>query len=159
MKGDPQIIQHLNTILTNELTSVNQYFLHGRTLQHWGLEKIGGTVYRESIEEMKHADALITRILFLDGLPNMQNMHKIRIGEAVPEMLQADLELERKNRADLGVAVATCETKGDYNSREILQRILADTEDHIDWCEKQLELIERVGLQNYLQTQMGMEEA
>lgn len=157
MKGNQDIIKHLNAILTNELTAINQYFLHARMLRNWGLTRIGEYVYKESIGEMKHADLLINRILFLEGLPNVQNMHKIKIGETVPEMLQADMGVELQNRTSLGEAIAACEKAGDYQSRDILGNILADTEEHIDWCETQLDLIERVGLQNYQQAQMGEE--
>jgi bacterioferritin len=155
MKGDKTAIKHLNAILTNELTAVNQYFLHARMLQNWGLNKLGDYVYQESIGEMKHADLLINRILFLEGLPNLQDMHKLKIGETVPEMMQADLVVESKNRGDLGEAIKYVEGQGDYQTRAILQQILADTEEHIDWLETQLELITRVGLENYQQSQMN----
>jgi len=154
MKGNPEVIVHLNRILTNELTAVNQYFLHARMLEDWGLNKLGAYVYQESIGEMKHADAIIKRVLFLEGLPNVQDMHKLKIGENITEMLNADLGVETQNRDDLGGAIAHCEAVKDFPSREVLDMILVDTEEHIDWLETQLSLIEKVGLQNYLQTQM-----
>src|SRR5438309_4065469 len=133
MQGDRAIIQRLNEVLTNELTSVNQYFLHARMLQNWGFERLGKIVYDESVGEMKHADKLIKRILFLDGLPNLQDLHKLAIGENVLEALTADLQLEVGGRATLVAGVAQCETVQDYISREILEEILRDTEDHIDF--------------------------
>ena len=154
MKGDVKILQHLNTVLRNELTSINQYFLHSRMYGNWGLKRLRQHEYEESIDEMKHADRLIERILFLEGLPNLQDLGKLLIGENVPEMLECDLTLERMARADLKVAIADCEQGADYVSREIFKRILESEEDHIDWLETQLGLIQRVGLENYTQSQM-----
>ncbi|MGE5623325.1 MAG: bacterioferritin [Bacillota bacterium] len=155
MKGDPNIIKLLNAQLTNELTAINQYFLHARMYKHWGLERIAKKEYEESIDEMKHADKLINRILMLDGLPNLQALNKLLIGESTQEMLECDLKLEQGAQQTLKDGIAACEKAGDYVSREILREILDDTEEHIEWIETQLELIGKVGLQNYLQSQMG----
>lgn len=154
MKGDKDTIQLLNKQLVSELTAVNQYFLHARMYKNWGFGRLGKHEYEESIEEMKHADRLIERVLVLDGLPNLQTLNKLLIGESVPEALQGDLTLERTAQGDLKAAIAHCERVADYVSRELFEDLLEDTEEHIDYLETQLELIEKVGLQNYLQSQM-----
>ncbi|MCH8684349.1 bacterioferritin [Pedomonas mirosovicensis] len=154
MKGDPEVIKHLNKILKNELTAINQYFLHARMLQNWGLDRLGDYEYKESIDEMKHADRLTKRILFLDGLPNLQTLNRLRIGETVPEILEADLAVEMEAMLDLRTAIAYCESIQDYVSRELLEDILASEEEHVDFIETQLGLIRTVGLENYLQKQM-----
>jgi bacterioferritin len=154
MKGDPNIIRLLNAQLTNELTAVNQYFLHARMYRHWGFARLGKKEYDESIGEMKHADRLIDRILMLDGLPNLQALHKLLIGESTQEMLECDLKLERAAQLTVKEGIAACEAGNDYVSREVLLAILEDTEEHIEWLETQLDLIVKIGIQNYLQSQM-----
>ena len=154
MKGDTKVIEFLNKALENELTAINQYFLHAKMYKNWGLEKLYAKVYHESIDEMKHADKLIDRILFLEGLPNLQNIGKILIGEDTPEMLACDLKLEQLAVPDLKDAILYCESVRDYVSREVFEDILESEEEHIDWIETQLELIEKIGLPNYLQSQM-----
>jgi bacterioferritin len=155
MKGDAKVIEHLNTILGNELVAINQYFLHARMYKDWGLQELADHEYHESIDEMKHADSLVERILFLEGLPNMQDLGKLMIGENTQEMLQSDLNLEHVAHADLKAAVAHSETVGDYVSRDLFKDIMAAEEEHIDWLETQLGLIDKVGLQNYLQIAMN----
>jgi bacterioferritin len=155
MQGDPQVIQHLQAQIRHELTATNQYFLHYRILKHWGLDKLAKKEYEESIGEMKHADRLMERILTLDGLPNLQDLGKLLVGEDVPEILDCDLQSERGAQAAVKLGIAHCESVRDYVSREILEDILTDTEEHIDFLETQIELLAKVGLQNYLQSQMG----
>lgn len=155
MKGDPKILQHLNLVLKNELTAINQYFLHSRMFGHWGLQRLEEKEYHESIDEMKHADQLIKRILFLDGLPNLQDLGKLLIGENVKEAVECDLKLEMAARVDLKAAIADCETLKDYVSRELFEDILQSEEEHIDFLETQLDLITRVGIENYCQTMIG----
>jgi bacterioferritin len=154
MKGDSKVIEFLNNALTNELTAINQYFLHARMFKNWGLEKLNEKEYHESIDEMKHADALINRILFLEGLPNLQNLGKIMVGEDTGEILKCDLKLEQQAVPLLREAIAHCEKVADYPSRELFEDILESEEEHIDWLETQLDLIEKIGLKNYQQSMM-----
>jgi len=154
MKGDAKVIQYLNKVLGNELIAINQYFLHSRMYKNWGLKELAEHEYKESIDEMKHADRLTERILFLDGLPNFQDLGKLLIGENTQEMLECDLQLELKAIPDLREAIAHCESVRDYISRELFEDILESEEEHVDWLETQLSLIEKVGIQNYLQSAM-----
>jgi bacterioferritin len=155
VQGDKTIIKLLNAVLTNELTAVNQYYLHARMYENWGFVKLGKITYEESIGEMKHADKLIRRILFLDGLPNLQDLHKLSIGETVGEGLAADLRVETGGRVTLIEGIKLCEAAADYVSREVLREILSDTEEHIDFLETQLSLLKSLGEANYLQSAMG----
>ncbi len=153
MKGDPDVIKKLNAILTNELTSINQYFLHARMYEHEGYGKLGKKTYDESIEEMKHADRIIKRVLMLDGLPNLQALNKLQIGTSVEERLNADLRAETTGRTAIVEGITLCEEKKDYVSRDLLTEILDDTEEHIEFLETQLQVLGQVGVQNYLQSQ------
>ncbi|MEW6098748.1 MAG: bacterioferritin [Pseudomonadota bacterium] len=155
MKGDPKVIEYLNAQLKNELTAINQYFLHYRLLEHWGFGKLAKKEYEESLGEMKHADRLMDRILMLDGLPNLQDLGKLLVGEDLVEVLKCDLQMEQSAQATLKEGIAYCESVRDYVSRELLEDILQDTEEHIDFLETQLGLVDQVGVQNYLQSQMG----
>lgn len=155
MKGDAKVIEHLNRVLRNELTAINQYFLHSRMFKDWGLQALADHEFHESVDEMKHADRLIERILFLEGLPNLQDIGKLRIGEHTREMLECDLALEMDAIPDLREAIAHCESCKDYVSRDLFDQILDSEEEHVDWLETQLDLIERVGVENYQQSQMG----
>ena len=159
MQGDRAIIQRLNQVLTNELTSVNQYFLHARMLDNWGFKRLGHIVYEESIGEMRHADKLIKRILFLDGLPNLQDLGKLMIGENVLEVIKCDLSLEMMSLHDLKLAISHCETVKDFISRELFTDILESEEEHIDWLQTQLRLIEQMGIENYVQLQTKPNES
>ena len=155
MQGDKAIIRRLNAVLTNELTAVNQYFLHARMYENWGFTRLSKITYDESIGEMKHADKLIKRILFLDGLPNLQDLHKLKIGENVPECMTSDLSVEVTGRVDQIAGIKECEAVEDYVTRQILREILTDTEEHIDFLETQLSLVKSLGEQNYLQSALG----
>ena len=159
MQGDPQVIEHLNRALTNELTAINQYWLHYRVLKNWGVTKLAEYERHESIDEMKHADTLADRILFLNGLPNFQAIHKLKVGETVEEILKADLALEMEAIPPLKEAIQHCESVRDYTSREVFERILENEEQHVDFLETQFELIERMGLPNYIQLQSEAAEA
>ncbi len=151
MKSDPKVIEFLNTQLTNELTAINQYFLHARTLRHWGVTKLGKHEYDESIDEMRHADWLIERILFLGGLPNVQRLNQVMVGQTVEEILNADLKLEQKAMQDLRDGIAYCESVRDYVSRDLLRRILESEEEHVDFLERQFDLIKLIGIERYIQ--------
>jgi bacterioferritin len=158
MRGDPTVIQHLNAVLKNELTAINQYFLHARILRHWGVTKLGEYEYKQSIDEMKDADELIERILFLDGLPNLQDLDKLLIGENVREILDCDLRLENAAIARLREAVAHCEAVRDFVTRDMLSEMLEGEEDQVDFIETQFDLIDRIGIENYIQLQSGSAE-
>jgi bacterioferritin len=155
MKGDPKVIEHLNKVLYNELTAINQYFLHARMFKNWGFKELADHEYHESIDEMKHADWLVERILFLEGLPNLQNLGKLMIGEDPKEVLECDLKLEQVAIPDLRAAIAHCEQVGDFVSRDLFAKILTSEEEHLDWIDTQLGLIERLGIGPYLQTKIG----
>jgi bacterioferritin len=159
MQGNPVVLRHLNTILKNELTAINQYFLHARMYDDWGLGELGEHTYKESLDEMKHADRLIKRILFLEGLPNLQDLGKLQIGENVREALECDLKLELQAHPELRKAIAECETAGDYVSRELFEHILESEEEHIDWLETQLSLIDRIGIENYCQSHISEQKS
>ena len=159
MKGDRKVIAHLNKVLLNELTAINQYFLHSRILADWGLSILAHKEYEESIDEMKHADKLIKRVLFLGGLPNLQDLGKLMIGENVAELLKCDLSLEMMSLPDLKLAISHCETVKDFISRELFTDILESEEEHIDWLQTQMRLIEQMGIENYVQLQTKPNES
>jgi bacterioferritin len=150
MLRDPKVVEHLNIQLTNELTAINQYFLHSRVLQHWGVTKLGKHEYEESLDEMKHADLLIQRILFLDGLPNVQRMNQVLVGETVEEILKADQQVEAKALDDLRSGIAYCESVRDYVSRDLLLHILESEEEHVDYLDRQFDLIKQIGIERYI---------
>jgi bacterioferritin len=153
MKGDATVIEHLNKVIKNELTAINQYFLHSRMYKDWGMTQLADHEFAESVDEMKHADQLVERVLFLEGLPNLQDLGKLSIGENVEEMLQCDLDLELDAIPDLRAAIAYCEAHKDYVSRDLFNSILESEEEHVDWLETQLGLIEKMGVENYVQLQ------
>ncbi|HEY1983474.1 MAG TPA: bacterioferritin [Xanthobacteraceae bacterium] len=158
MRGDTTVLQHLNAVLKNELTAINQYFLHARMLRHWGVTKLGAYEYTESVDEMKHADKLIERILFLDGLPNLQDLDKLLIGEGVQEVLECDLHLEQNALPVLREGIIHCEIVRDFVTRNLFSEILEAEEDHVDFVETQLDLISKIGIENYIQLQSGHAE-
>jgi bacterioferritin len=155
VKVDPKVVEYLNTVLTNELTAINQYFLHSRMLDHWGITKLAKHEYKESIEEMRHADNLVQRILFLEGVPNVQRLNQVMIGESAEEILRADMKLEEKAIADLREAIPYCESVRDFPTRDLLAGILRDEEHHVDFTETQLDLIGLIGVQNWIQLNSG----